>query len=500
MDNHLVGQTIQNKYHIIEQIGRGNSGITFIAEDRESLNDLCVVKQFKPRSHKPQELEIAKRLFKNEAEILNKLGNHDRIPCLFAHFVAKQDFFIVQELIKGQDLSKELAQRSYFPQKDILDLLEDVLEVLVFVQKSGVIHRDIKPSNLIRRDRDNKIVLIDFGSVKQISLSEDEAKITELPTIIIGTKNYVPLEQVMGNPGFYSDVYSLGIVAVQAITGKLPSELATDNQGKLLWQDSLREDDTYSPKLLKIIDKAIRQNHQERYQSAQEVLTDVSALKSSLTKKSSKPSVQTSIKKSSRKSSRSSSAKNKKRNKLVVGGFVLGGLLSLLAIALFNAFIKPRRSLKPQLTSYQDPDYNLQINYPKDWQERQINDFLIPGVRFLSPLDNEKDLFQENVSISIESLREESSLQTYTEDSVAEIKRIDPFVNNPEKTYLGKHESRKITYESKNRRGLDVTRTQIWTVSEDKAYILTYTAEPEQYTNFIPIVERMIESFKISIP
>jgi len=292
MDNHLVGQTIQNRYHIIEQIGRGNSGITFIAEDRESFNDLCVVKQFKPRSHKPQELEIAKRLFKTEAEILSKLGSHNRIPCLFAHFVSKQDFFIVQELIKGQDLSKELAQRSYFPQEDILDLLEDVLEVLVFVQESGVIHRDIKPSNLIRRDLDSKIVLIDFGSVKQISLNEDEAESKKPPTIIIGTKNYVPLEQVMGNPGFYSDIYSLGIVAVQALTGKLSSELATNNQGKLLWHDALREEHDYSSKLLKIIDKAIRQDHQERYQSAQEVLIDVSALKSSLTQKSSKRSVQ----------------------------------------------------------------------------------------------------------------------------------------------------------------------------------------------------------------
>ena len=497
MDNHLVGKTIQNRYHVIEQLGRGNSGITFVAEDRESFNDLCVVKQFKPRSHKPQELEIAKRLFKTEAEILSKLGSHDRIPCLFAHFVSKQDFFIVQELIKGQDLSKELAQRQYFPQEDILDLLEDVLEILVFVQESGVIHRDIKPSNLIRRDRDSKIVLIDFGSVKQISLSEDEAKVTEPPTIIIGTKNYVPLEQVMGSPGFYSDVYSLGIVAVQALTGKLSSELATNNQGKILWQDSLRESDKYSPKLLKIIDKAIRQNHQERYQSAQEILTDVSALKSSLTKKSSKGSVQ----KSRRKSTRSRSSKRRKRKRLTIGGFLVGGLLSLLAIAIFIANPKFRRSPKTQFLSYQDQDLNLAINYPEDWQQRQINDFLVPGVMFRSPLEDDKDLFQDNVSISIESLSEQSTLQSYTAESIAQIKQLDPFVvANPEKTYLGKHEGRKVTYVSKNRRGLSLTRTQVWTVSDGKAYILTYTAQPGRHQNLMPIVEKMIESFQISVP
>lgn len=493
MDNHLVGQTIQNRYHIIEQIGRGNSGITFIAEDLESFNDLCVVKQFKPRSHKPQELEIAKRLFKTEARILGKLGSHDRIPCLFAHFVSKQDFFIVQELIKGQDLSKELAQRRYFPQEDILDLLEDVLEILVFAQESGVIHRDIKPSNLIRRDLDSKIVLIDFGSVKQISMSEDEAESKKIPTIIVGTKNYVPLEQVMGNPGFYSDVYSLGIVAVQAITGKLSSELETNNQGKILWQDNLREENRYNPRLLKIIDKAIRQDHQERYQSAQEILNDVSALRNSLNRKSAKKAVRKSSRKSSWKSIRSRSAKSKKKRRLIILG-----LFSLLAIALFRVAPKFWRSPKPQFLRYKDQDYDLQINYPEGWQQRQINDFLVPGVIFRSPLEDEEDVFQENVSISVESLLEKSSLQTYTAESVAEIKRVDPFVANPRKTYLGKHEGRKVTYMSKNRRGVSLTRTQVWTVSEGKAYILTYTAQPGRHQNLMPIVEKMIKSFKIS--
>jgi len=185
---------------------------------------------------------------------------------------------------------------------------------------------------------------------------------------------------------------------------------------------------------------------------------------------------------------------------LTISGFLVGGLFSLLAIALSREIPKFWRSLESQLISYQDQDYNFQINYPEDWQQRQINDFLIPGVSFLAPLENEEDLFQENVSISIESLREESSLQAYTTDSVAEIKQIDPFVANPEKTYLGKLEGRKVTYESKDRKGLDLTRTQVWTVSEGKAYILTYTAESEQHQSFTSIFEQMIKSFKISKP
>ena len=125
------------------------------------------MKQLKPQATDPLTLETAGRLFDREAETLEKLGNHDRIPRLLAHFEEKQEFYLVQELIEGYDLSKDLLPDKQFGEDEVVQLLRDILEVLEFVQEQGVIHRDLKPQNMMRR-QDGKIVLIDFGAVKQI--------------------------------------------------------------------------------------------------------------------------------------------------------------------------------------------------------------------------------------------------------------------------------------------------------------------------------------------
>jgi len=117
-------------------------------------------------------------------------------------------------------------------------LLIDVLKILSFVHQNNVIHRDIKPSNLIRRDRDGKIFLIDFGAVKEITnmtLSEGQGNVL---TIAIGTPGYMASEQQRGDPRFNSDIYALGMTAVQAITGSHPDQLPRDRDtGEIKWRD-----------------------------------------------------------------------------------------------------------------------------------------------------------------------------------------------------------------------------------------------------------------------
>ena len=470
MDNNLIGNIIRNRYLIIEQIGRGGTGVTFIAEDRQCFNDLCVVKQLKPQSNNPQTLEIARRLFNTEAEILGQLGDHDRIPRLLAYFEENQDFFIVQELINGQDLSIEINNNPYFSEAAILDLLEDVLEILVFVQEYGVIHRDIKPSNLIRRN-DGKIVLIDFGSVKQVS-TQHSSQSHHKPTVIVGTENYIPIEQIMGNPGLYSDLYALGIVAVQALTGKLPGELAIDKQGELIWRDRLYNKAKYSPQLLKVIDKAIRYQHQKRYQSAKEFLQDVRAIKNRTSAVFSPFSlVQTKVFKIS-----------------------LLLIFTITILCLSFIYFQPK---KEQYAVYKNLDYGIVINYPETWQIRKRDDFLISGVIFISPLENKQDSFQENVSVFVENLVSNTSMNEYTAESIAEIKRFsDPTITNAKLTVLGSYEGRKVIYEGEEQ-GSVVKRMQIWTVFNNRAYTITYTARPHRYNAFLPTVEKMITSFDL---
>ena len=110
------------------------------------------------------------------------------------------------------------------------------MQVLAFVHQQNVIHRDIKPQNIMR-DRTGKIILIDFGAVKEIQgMTFTQGQATS--TISIGTVGYIPSEQALGKPRLCSDVYAVGMLAIQALTGVFPHTLLqNENMGEVIWQD-----------------------------------------------------------------------------------------------------------------------------------------------------------------------------------------------------------------------------------------------------------------------
>lgn len=261
---------LSDRYKLIKALGAGGMGQTYIAEDiQRPGNPKCVVKQLKPIRNDAEFLETARRLFNSEAEMLEKLGSHDQIPRLLAYFEQNQEFYLVQELIEGQPLSVEMAPGEQWSEVQVIQLLQEVLGVLAFVQSHNVIHRDIKPDNIIRRQQDNKLVLIDFGAVKQVRMQQLSNIGHTSITIAIGTPGYMPSEQSLGKPYLSSDIYALGKVAVQALTGLLPSQLREDADGQWDWHKFAPE---VSDGLAKILDKMLRRFHKQRYQSAMEAL------------------------------------------------------------------------------------------------------------------------------------------------------------------------------------------------------------------------------------
>ncbi|MGA7935356.1 MAG: CHASE2 domain-containing protein [Kovacikia sp.] len=266
-----MSETLLNgRYRIIQVLGSGGFGQTFVAEDlQQPEGPKCVVKQFKPARQDRDFLHIARRLFSTEVETLRKLGSHDQIPSLLDDFEEDQEFYLVQEYIDGQPLSAELSKIQRLNEPEVIALLRDVLEVLEFVHQNQVIHRDIKPGNLIRRQRDGKFVLIDFGAVKEIQTQiMAEPGQTNL-TVGIGTHGYGPSEQLMGKPRYNSDLYALGITAIEALTGLQPYQLPTHpNTDEVLWQKQIN----VSPKLKTILSKMTRYHFNQRYQSARDVL------------------------------------------------------------------------------------------------------------------------------------------------------------------------------------------------------------------------------------
>ena len=263
----LITKKLGQRYKVINHIGAGGFGRTYLAEDTlRPANPQCVVKQLVP-AHKDEDfLQLAQRLFDTEAETLEKLGRHDQIPQLLAYFQEDKEFYLVQDFIEGHSLRDELLGKR-LPESQVVALLKDILGILDFIHSYGVIHRDIKPSNIIRRKWDGRLVLIDFGAVKQLHTQIADA--VEGYTIGIGTSGFAPPEQVMGQPAFSSDIYALGIVGIQAVTGRSPTQLQKDTKmGEVIWRDYAQVSD----ELAAILDKMVRSHPRERYQSAVEVL------------------------------------------------------------------------------------------------------------------------------------------------------------------------------------------------------------------------------------
>jgi tetratricopeptide (TPR) repeat protein len=277
----MLNKTVGGRYTVIRHLGGGGFGQTYLAEDQHLPgNPTCVVKQLKPRVTSPSAWQTARRLFDSEAKALYNLGSHNQIPRLFAHFEENQEFYLVQEFVAGSVLSDELKPDQLLPEMAVVDILLDILAVLEFVHQQQVVHRDIKPSNLMRRQPDRRIVLIDFGAVKQMEVDWDDADITVGNTVIVGSSGYMPNEQLAGKPGFSSDIYAVGLVGIQALTGVYPKRLREDPKtSEILWRDRV----LVNPELANILDTMVRYDHRQRYQTATEVVTALRALYSGST-------------------------------------------------------------------------------------------------------------------------------------------------------------------------------------------------------------------------
>ncbi len=283
----LLKTKLAGRYKIIKPLSAGGFGATYIAEDTQRPGQpICVVKQLRPASNNPKHWELARRLFNTEAETLEKLGKHDQIPQLLAYFEEGTEFYLAQEFIAGSPLTKELPLIVPLSEAKVIDILQDVLSILNFVHSYGVIHRDIKPDNIIRRKSDGKLVLIDFGAVKAIRNQLNEEEQPSDVTVGIGTKGYMPNEQAMGSPKFNSDIYALGMIAIQALTLTHPANLPENPKtGEVCWEDKAQ----ISSELAIILKKMVRYNSRDRYQSATEVLQALRPLIAALPPNSSTP-------------------------------------------------------------------------------------------------------------------------------------------------------------------------------------------------------------------
>ncbi len=262
---------IRGHYRIERELGRGGFGITYLAVDLDlPSHPQVVVKKLKPLQNNSNILYNARERFEREAKILERLGEqHKQIPKLLAYFEENLEFYLVQEFVDGDDLKHEILLGKPLSEDKVINILQGTLEVLEFVHQQKIIHRDIKPSNLIRRRSDGKIVVIDFGAIKEVNTLEVSEKKELYETCNIGTPGYKPIEQEQGSPQLSSDIYALGIVGIQAITGLHPHSLKKDQYGDLDWRKHLPY---ISNALAHVLSRMVHKNLEVRYKSATEAL------------------------------------------------------------------------------------------------------------------------------------------------------------------------------------------------------------------------------------
>ncbi len=265
--------TLNGRYQVLQALGQGGFGATFLGRDRGLPgNPICVLKQLRPAATSSQVINMARELFFREATTLGKIGDHPQVPRLLDYFEENPHFYLVQEYVEGATLKQEVKRDGIFSEEKVKQVLYELLPLLKYLHDHEVIHRDIKPANILRRQIDNRLILIDFGAVKDrvtqttIAAGEQESAFT---SFAIGTPGFAPPEQMAMRPVYGSDIYALGVTCLFLLSGQSPKKMGYDsNTGEIYWKDKV----SISPLLQNVLSKMLEISVRDRFQTAEQVL------------------------------------------------------------------------------------------------------------------------------------------------------------------------------------------------------------------------------------
>jgi serine/threonine protein kinase len=272
---------IRRRFEVLRELGEGKAIRTYLVKDRDVPNqDQCLVKELTPASTDVDSLGRIQSLFNERFKALEKLNGHDQIPRLSASFEENQKFYSVQEFIEGHNLDIEIMSNQLWNESEVINLLVEVLEVLKFVHDQDMYHLNLKPSNL-RRRQNGRIVLIDFGTLKEIHvLAIPEAAANQS----LGETGYIPPDADSRSRAS-QDIYALGMIGIEALTGNSPQNLSMDrSSGELIWRYAVADKPMVkiSGRLEAILNKMVRHRNEDCYHDVAEVLIDLRTLRDTL--------------------------------------------------------------------------------------------------------------------------------------------------------------------------------------------------------------------------
>jgi tetratricopeptide (TPR) repeat protein len=271
----MVATPLSKRYQIVQLLRTGRFTKTYRAEDKNlPTHPPCLIREVEVPGTPGQSVRNA---FEAQARLLAQLGGHDRIPQLLASFEIEQKFYTVEEWIEGESLNQILDRAQRLTGAEVIVFLRQVLETLQFTHQHNGLHQNIKPTKLIRRQADQQWMLTGFWSIRQLLWIEPGSGHS------LAFSDYSP-DLPLGDylhPVFNQDLYSLGMTAVHALTGRPPKTFPHDPKtGAMLWHPLMPQ----KGGLAAIIDRLISRspNPADRYSTATEALEDLSKLEQAI--------------------------------------------------------------------------------------------------------------------------------------------------------------------------------------------------------------------------
>jgi CheY-like chemotaxis protein len=268
-----VGHVIAGRYEIVEELGRGGMGRVYRARDREILEDVAL----KILNPEIADDEKAMERFRNELKTARRIS-HRNVCRLYDLSRAGGTYFLSMEYLPGQDLKRLIKEKGHLPASMAAMIGGQVADGLAEAHRAGIVHRDLKPQNIII-DRDGRATILDFG----IARLAQATGLTRSATLV-GTPHYMSPEQADGlHTDFRTDIYALGIILFEMLTGRLPFDADTASavirKHRTEPAPDPRDFDPHIPDALgRIVLRCLQKAPQDRFQSAGEVLGALAAL------------------------------------------------------------------------------------------------------------------------------------------------------------------------------------------------------------------------------
>ncbi|MFZ3278024.1 MAG: tetratricopeptide repeat protein [Candidatus Sulfotelmatobacter sp.] len=265
-----TGDVLGGRYEILQMLGEGGMGAVYKARDRE-LDRFVALKLIRPElaanpsilARFKQELLLSREVTHRNVIRIYDLGDADGVK------------FITMEFVEGQDLRSLIQEKKKFPPEEAVELMQQVCRALEAAHTLGIIHRDLKPQNIMR-DQTGRILVMDFGLARMV-----EGDGMTQTGALVGTMEYMSPEQAMGkNLDQRSDLYSMGLILYELLTGKMPFK-AESAVASLLKRNQEQaapvsdHDQTIPRALSNIVAKCLERDPALRYQTATEFLQDL---------------------------------------------------------------------------------------------------------------------------------------------------------------------------------------------------------------------------------